>query len=54
MFSGGRLSCTSVVWCVPGGSQDISTKPASVGVGTCGVGGAEMTKFSGATKHYKR
>ena len=25
-----------------------------VGVGTCGVGGAEMTKFSGATKHYKR
>jgi len=25
-----------------------------VGIGTCGVGGAEMTKFSGATKHYKR
>ena len=25
-----------------------------VGIGTCGVGGAEMTKFSSATKHYKR
>jgi survival-of-motor-neuron-related-splicing factor 30 len=25
-----------------------------VGVGTCGVGGAEMTKFSNQTKHYKK
>ena len=25
-----------------------------VGIGTCGVGGAEMTKFTGSTKHYKK
>ena len=25
-----------------------------VGIGTCGVGGAEMTKFHSATKHNKR
>ena len=25
-----------------------------VGIGTCGVGGAEMTKFNSATKHHKR
>ena len=25
-----------------------------VGIGTCGVGGAEMTKYTSATKHHKR